>query len=147
MEYSNERSAAELISCVVDAVVAGDNSGVTGIVRAWSDVVGARLAAHSDIVDIRNGVLYITVDHPAWLQLIQLRSEAIRRQIAKRFPEIAIRELCLLAGQPKRAPTFRYRETCKVVDEAQHAGDTTLVADPELAATLGRIVNLAQRRR
>lgn len=147
MDRSNERSAAELVSRLVDSVAVDGADGTARIVRAWSDVVGAKLAAHSDIVDIRNGALYVRVDHPAWLQLMQLRGEAIRKRIAKRAPELAIRELCLFAGQPERMPAFHRRESPRVVDEAPRTDDTAPVADPELAAALERIRTLARGRR
>lgn len=125
---------------------ANDSSGVVSVVHAWSDVVGTKLAAHSDIVDMRNGALYVAVDHPAWLQLMQMRSEAIRKRLAQRFPELALRELCLFAGQPQQAPRIRRTE---VVSESQpnDVRDAEPVTDPELAATLKRIEKLARKRR
>ena len=147
MDRSNERSAAELVSRFVDTVAVDRADGTTRIVRAWSEVVGAKLAAHSDIVDIRNGALYVRVDHPAWLQLMQLRGEEIRKRIAKRAPELAIRELCLFAGQPEQMPTFHRREAPRVVDRAPRTDDPAPVTDPELAAALERIRTLARARR
>lgn len=129
---------------------AHDSGGVVAVVHAWSDVVGAKLAAHSDVVDMRNGALYVAVDHPAWLQLMQMRSEGIRKRLAQRFPELALRELCLFAGQPQQPPSVK---RAKGVDEAEnepkpHAvRDAEPVTDPELAATLKRIEKLARERR
>lgn len=53
------------------------------IVDAWNSTVnkvhdcGEQLAAHTQVVDLRNGVLIIETDHPAWTELLQLHSSFI----------------------------------------------------------------------
>ncbi len=43
---------------------------------------GANLAAHSRIVDLKNGVLLIEADHPGWIELLQLRKNYILKGLS-----------------------------------------------------------------
>jgi predicted nucleic acid-binding Zn ribbon protein len=51
--------------------------------QEWKRIAGDALAAHSRLIDVQNGVLLVEVDHPGWLQMLQLRKapllEAARR--------------------------------------------------------------------
>jgi predicted nucleic acid-binding Zn ribbon protein len=51
--------------------------------KGWKDIAGEALAAHSRLIDVQNGMLLVEVDHPGWLQMLQLRKtpllEAARR--------------------------------------------------------------------
>lgn len=44
---------------------------------AWTTVAGDSLAAHARLLDIRDGVMIVSVDHPGWLQIARLRKEAL----------------------------------------------------------------------
>jgi predicted nucleic acid-binding Zn ribbon protein len=43
----------------------------------WAKVAGESLARHTRLVDVRNGILLVDVDHPGWLQILQLRRTAL----------------------------------------------------------------------
>ncbi len=43
---------------------------------------GANLAAHSRIVDLKNGVLLVEADHPGWIELLQLRKNYILKGLS-----------------------------------------------------------------
>ena len=43
----------------------------------WKKIAGEALAGHSRLVDVQNGILLVEVDHPGWLQMLQLRKAAI----------------------------------------------------------------------
>jgi predicted nucleic acid-binding Zn ribbon protein len=46
----------------------------------WSEVVGGDVAAHARPVSLRDGLLVVMVDHPAWAtQLGYLRGDLLRR--------------------------------------------------------------------
>jgi predicted nucleic acid-binding Zn ribbon protein len=45
--------------------------------RDWASVAGPGLADHSRLVDVRDGVLMIDVDHPGWLQMAHFRKAAL----------------------------------------------------------------------
>jgi predicted nucleic acid-binding Zn ribbon protein len=43
----------------------------------WKQIAGEALAGHSRLIDVQNGILLVEVDHPGWLQMLQLRKAAI----------------------------------------------------------------------
>lgn len=45
--------------------------------RGWEDIAGRELGSRSRVVEVEDGVLVVEVDHPGWLQMLQLRKRAI----------------------------------------------------------------------
>lgn len=91
-EYESKK-AADLVSRLVDSFGGTDEYGVVPFVRRWSEIVGADIAAHSRVVDIRNGALLVGLDHPAWVQRLHMQKTQVLRTINRRFPEIPVRYL------------------------------------------------------
>lgn len=60
---------------------------------SWGAVAGEQIAAHSEITDIRNGVVVVVADHPGWIQLLQLKQHSVLEELRRRFPELGIRAL------------------------------------------------------
>jgi len=70
----------------------------------WAQIAGDQISAHSEIKDIRKGVVVVEADHPGWIQLIQLRQHNLLDALRRRFPDLGIRALRLQlprAGDPK----------------------------------------------
>jgi hypothetical protein len=65
---------------------------------AWADIVGERDAAHSRIRDIDRGILLVEVEHPGWIQLLQLRQHDILAAAQARFPELGLRGIAFRLG-------------------------------------------------
>ncbi len=62
---------------------------------SWEQIAGEQLSAHSEIKDIRNGVVLVEADHPGWIQLLQLRQHSLLDALRRRFPDLGIRSLRL----------------------------------------------------
>ncbi|MBQ3799601.1 MAG: DUF721 domain-containing protein [Treponema sp.] len=61
---------------------------------------GANLAAHSRIVDLKNGVLLVEADHPGWIELLQLRKNYILRGLSMYARNMGVQTLAFrLAGK------------------------------------------------
>ena len=67
--------------------------------RSWESIVGEDTAAHSRILDVRKKTLIIEVDHPAWMQMIQMRFKEILNKVQKTFPELSIEKMHLKLGE------------------------------------------------
>ncbi len=63
--------------------------------RSWAQIAGTDVAAHSKIEDIRGGVVYVSVDHPGWIQMIQMKKNSLVKTIQQRYPELEITDLRL----------------------------------------------------
>lgn len=89
-EYESKK-AGDLISRLVDSFGGTDEYGVVPFVRRWPEIVGADIAAHSRVVDLKNGALLVGLDHPAWVQQLHMQKARVLRTIKRRFPELPVR--------------------------------------------------------
>ena len=79
---------------------------------SWTRIAGRDLAAHSQIADIRHNAAIIEVDHPAWMQILQMKQKSIVDSMKAQFPELGIGSIHM-----------------RLVDRAKWRGP--LAADPE----------------
>ena len=68
--------------------------------QEWADIVGSALCDHVRLVDVSDGVLVVEVDHPGWLQMVQLRKQAILEGARARAPQVSIVGLRARVGSP-----------------------------------------------
>jgi len=80
----------------VETIGIRDEKGVVPFVRAWPEIAGRDLAAHSQILDVKNGSLLVGLDHPAWLQRMQMEQRRIVKSVQRKFPALEIRYLHLM---------------------------------------------------
>lgn len=68
----------------------------TTLTEVWPDLVGPALVPHCRPGSVRQGVLSIAVDHPAWLhQITMAHKKDILRLVQQRFPHLKIKDLRL----------------------------------------------------
>ncbi|MBD1400166.1 DciA family protein [Pelovirga terrestris] len=77
----------------------------------WDKIVGRQIAARARPLRLRKGVLEIAVDHPVWMQQLQMMKTQILAKIQQQIPKAGITELYLrktghppTTGQPRTAP-------------------------------------------
>ena len=63
--------------------------------RSWEQIVGQDLASHTNLTEIRNNAVCVEVDHPAWMQMVQMRQADILKAIQTRFATLDVRSLQL----------------------------------------------------
>jgi predicted nucleic acid-binding Zn ribbon protein len=69
----------------------------------WEELVGAGVAAHAVPKTLKDGVLTVAVDHPAWASNLRLLSADLLRQISAATGEGAVTELVVtVAGARPR---------------------------------------------
>jgi predicted nucleic acid-binding Zn ribbon protein len=59
----------------------------------WHLVVGASLARHTRLVDVRNGVMIVETDHPGWLQMARMRKEGLLSSARAAAPEARLTDI------------------------------------------------------
>ena len=62
---------------------------------SWRKMAGDDIASHSRVVDLRKGALIVEVDHPGWMQTLQMKREEILKKLAANYPDLHIRMLQL----------------------------------------------------
>lgn len=89
--------SSEFISCkeMINRVFENlDSSKADTIMDLWRATVskiynvGEKLAAHSRVIDLKNGVLLIEADHPGWIQLLQLNKAFILKGLKSSSQDI-----------------------------------------------------------
>jgi hypothetical protein len=65
----------------------------------WNDVVGPQIAARTRPVRIRENILEINVDQPAWMQQLQLMKPKILSRLNAELGEATIKDLYLKHGK------------------------------------------------
>jgi hypothetical protein len=93
MDNYEPNSARELINRFINSIGARDETGVVPFVQAWPKIVGQDKAAHSQVLDVKNGTVLIGVDHPAWLQRMHMDRTRIVARIQQDFPSLNARNL------------------------------------------------------
>jgi predicted nucleic acid-binding Zn ribbon protein len=67
----------------------------------WQKIAGTDIAAHSRVNDVKRGVVVIEVDHPGWLQILQLKKEKILQTMQRNYPELGIENIRIFVGNSK----------------------------------------------
>jgi len=58
--------------------------------RNGKRIAGDALAAHARLIDVQNGILLVEVDHPGWLQMLQLRKAPLLEAARQTAPLASI---------------------------------------------------------
>lgn len=68
------------------------------IFQVWEEILGADLTGHVRLRDVDRGRLIVEVDHPAWMQLVQMRQRQIIGRVRTRFPQLDVTRLYLVVS-------------------------------------------------
>jgi len=68
------------------------------IFQEWKRIAGDALAAHARLIDVQNGILLVEVDHPGWLQMLQLRKTTLLDAARKAAPLASIEGIRMRLG-------------------------------------------------
>lgn len=64
----------------------------------WQKLAGTDIAAHSRVNDVERGVVIVEVDHPGWLQILQMKKAKILADMKRRYPELGIENMRIFVG-------------------------------------------------
>lgn len=98
-------SAADMITRVFSNIDPDSVGRTNALFRAWDETVrrvrpyGERLAAHTGVIDLRNGVLTVETDHPGWSQVLMMSEDFIVRGMGWRVPDLGIRRIEVRLGR------------------------------------------------
>ena len=78
----------------LDRVVAhlgGPSSeALLGLFERWEEFAGPRLAAHTRPVSIRDGVVVVAVDDPAWVSQVRFGAPQLLERMRAGFPGLRV---------------------------------------------------------
>ncbi len=117
------KKAADILAKVLDERWRQNSSGYSSLFGRWAQIIGASLAEHSQIYEIRNRNLFVEVDHPGWMQMVLLKKRHVLQILKRKFPELKIQDL-------KIRVNLSYRSNLPVeddqIEEAHESGDPKL---------------------
>ena len=90
------KKAGELIEQLFNNVSPQDLKRYSGLFTSWTKIAGTDIAAHSRILEFDRHVLYVGVDHPGWMQLINLKKGHILGSLNKKYTDLKIKDLRLV---------------------------------------------------
>ncbi len=111
---------------------------------AWPEIAGRVVAAHSQAEAVRDGVLIVSADTPAWAQELQMRQRELLELLAGRVGPRVIREIHFRSGLRRegrraRAPRLRPREIKLSGRQERRIGEAAgKIPDDELRARAER---------
>ncbi len=91
--------ASDMITRVFKNISPEDMQNSTQLSNSWRSTVesisrnGAKLAAHTHIVDLKNGILLVETDHSGWIQLLQLHQKYILTGLRRLNKNVRIESL------------------------------------------------------
>ncbi len=71
----------------------------------WDQLVGEQIAARARPLKLRKGTLEVQVDHPVWMQQLQMLKPAILEKINAQIPHAGIEEIYLRQTRQSQAYT------------------------------------------
>lgn len=145
------RRAGDILRVFLDRSTADQAERYHKLFTGWQHVVGERIAAHSEIKDVHNGTVIVEVDHPGWIQMIQIKEAQIVSMLRGRYPELAIHGLRLQLPWKQSSAKGREIPVARQADRPESdepATETTeQPADPLIRSALDRLGKAIEQRR
>jgi len=64
----------------------------------WPDMMGPKIAEQSEPESLKNGVLTVRVENPAWLHHLNFLREELLQRLSKQLPSVKIKEIRFRQG-------------------------------------------------
>ena len=122
----------------------------------WDKLVGEQIARRARPLRLRQGVLEVQVDHPVWMQQLQMLKPKILEKLNAKVPNAAITDIYLRKAPPGRAirPEAKPAESgppawqkVTLTEEERQAIEDRLapISDAELKAEMRRFFTLQKQ--
>ena len=145
--HENDRSwnssAAVLKDVLPHLPFPNDQTGYR-IWEVWDEVVGQRLAPHSQPMKLQAKKLFVMVSHSTWLQELHFMKTRVRVDLNRRLGSLVVKDLLFFLGQidPKRPIETGITKGAAALTQAE----VPPLGKPKLEAALADLL-AAQRRR
>ena len=158
--YSAKDMITETITSLFRNISAEQFSQTKSMYKAWQSILlsikstvtpdcGQKMLDHSKIVDVKDGIMYIELDHPGWMQLFETYRTYILNGISYKMSNLNVKTLSykLKKNDDKNSQRVLTREEAeKAVEKLNPVNDKNLTQDlkikenlpPELEAIFSR---------
>lgn len=118
----------------------------------WDKVVGDKIARRARPLRIREKTLEVRVDHPVWMQQLQMLKPQILQKIRAELPNCDIEDIYLRRGTPQPAQTHTeeptldwHKEALTGAEKDEIEESLAVINDPELKAEMRRFYSRQRR--
>lgn len=98
---------AKIVVNIFDSIEVENTKKVVNVYDVWKKILkeiktksvnigtkeGENLSDHSRVTDLKNGILFIEVDHPGWIKILNFYRKCILFKMQKRFPKTEFKTL------------------------------------------------------
>ncbi len=105
MDKPSYEPIGSILSSFFEEKLSAKAGKVNEFFKSWRSIAGERLASHSRVAEVENGIVIVEADHPSWIQLLQMRQEEMLAAIERGWPELSVRGIAfrLRRDGPQRA--------------------------------------------
>lgn len=144
----------QLLKEVLDQQGVGERLSRYQAWLVWDKIVGEQIARRARPLRLRDGVLEVRVDHPVWMQQLQMLKPKILQKLNARLPKAGIEDIYLRQGSHTAAKKIaappaaenRWREQPLGSEELEEIEKSLQgLEDGELRDELRRIFTLQKR--
>lgn len=143
-QVKREASLGRLLEGVLASLDLGSRLREQLAVRAWGEIAGRVVASHTRAEVVRDGVLMVAADTPAWANELHMRRGELLARLAAQVGEGVIRDIHFRAGVRREEARKAGREQAPgrmQLSEQEERGAreaAASIADPELRARAER---------
>ncbi len=87
------KKADEILKQILKNINVQNDIPALSFFNSWEKIAGIDIANHSELEEVKNNILYVSVDHPGWIQIIMLKKRNILKTVRILFPELKIQNL------------------------------------------------------
>lgn len=147
-------SIGSLLRQVLDSQGVGDRLSRYQAWLVWDKIVGEQIARRARPLRLREGVLEVKVDHPVWMQQLQMLKPKILQKLNQQLPNAHIEDIYLRRGShaPQKQPQLPTPTPAKWRNQKLEQEDLEIIEkslqgleDTELQDELRRLFTLQKR--
>jgi predicted nucleic acid-binding Zn ribbon protein len=90
MSKRNFTSVRELLPAVLGKLGLEKRFKEQQVLQVWAEVVGKDLAARTTATRVDHGILYVRVDHGAWMQELHFIEKELLRRLRSKAPGVKL---------------------------------------------------------
>ncbi|MCD6527419.1 MAG: DUF721 domain-containing protein [Desulfuromonas sp.] len=114
----------------------------------WKECVGSQIAAHATPIRIRDNILEVRVDHPVWMQQLQLLKPQLLKKLNAELADAPLNDLFFRRGRMAEAtPAPAPRPKLPDLDKDERTEIHQLTAEIEDPETRDALEHLLKKQR
>lgn len=118
MDSDSIRKAGDILKSILDSSQNEQAQEYYRFLSAWDEILGDNLAGRARAVELKGKTLIVEVDHPGWIQLLDMRKAHILHQLKERFPALEIEKIrYYVAGESNRSQPAKNGESMSRSEE------------------------------